>query len=152
MFVNTGTQPETVMVVITPYFEMNPAPGASLDEATECFGPDISIEIIVNPRPQLTAITPEVCIEGASTLDLTQFEASAGVPVPMPAGASVAWYRGDSSTGTDVTAMKAAVSVKDGEVFTLVYTNEYGCASQAAATFTVSNVDCGGFPWSGDGN
>ncbi|MFK7971992.1 MAG: hypothetical protein AB8F95_16615 [Bacteroidia bacterium] len=150
MFINTGTQPETVTVVVTPYFETNPAPGASLDENTECFGPDITIEVIVNPSPSLTALTPEVCSEEADDVDLTQFEALAGVPAVLPVGATVEWYRGDSSTGTDVTASKASVTVADGEIFTVVYTDDNDCSGEATVTFAVNKVDCGGFPWQGD--
>lgn len=150
MFVNTGTQPETVLVVVTPYFETNPALGASLDETAECFGPDITIEVIVNPGPILAPLTPEVCSEEADDVDLIQFEILAGVPAVLPAGASVAWYRGDVSTGMDVTATKASVTLSDGELFTLVYTNANGCSAQSAVTFTVNKVDCGSFPWEGD--
>jgi hypothetical protein len=149
MFINTGTQPETVTVVVTPYYETSPGLRASLDEATECFGPDISLEVIVNPRTPLSSLSPIICPDAAQTLDLTQFEVPAGVPASLPAGASVMWFRGDRATGTDVTASKASLSVSQGEMFTLVYTNEYGCESETTLRCQVNSIDCGGFPWDG---
>jgi hypothetical protein len=107
------------------------------------------LNIIINPVPVLTNQTPTLCITTTDNIDLDDYEAAIGIPVPITNDESVVWYVGDGTSGTNLGADPAPQAVTNGAVFTVVYTNEFRCPATAKVTFTVNNVACRTFPWNG---
>ncbi len=105
--------------------------------------------VTIGTNPTLTNQTPSVCSTNASAVDLDTYEVAIGIPASLPGGASVVWYVGDGTAGTNLGADPAPRTVANGDVFTVVYTNAGGCPGTAKVTFTVLNVNCGTFPWNG---
>ena len=133
---NTGTTSEIYYV----YAILDPVPNGLTCR------PYQEIVVTVNPLPTLVAQTPVACEDASGSgkidnVDLTALETAIGIPGTLPVGATVAWYEGTGTGGTDITAGAGSVAdVTNGEVFTIEYTDGNSCANTTTVTYTINSL------------
>ena len=87
------------------------------------------VEVGILPLPELTDLTPTVCVENAETQDL-----GALIPQITQEVGNISFFRADNTPILDPTE----VSVVDGEVITVSFINDItACQSSSTITYTV---------------
>ncbi len=99
-----------------------------------CEGGNLNTDLVEPTNPTITPLTSSmICAGDAATYDLTQHEAD----VTTAAG-TFAWFLGDPATTGTAVATPNSVSVSDGEIYFVTFTDgTTGCESTTSITVNV---------------